>query len=225
MSGGIHDWKHTDKPLVVLQVMVPPKGSTDRQGNDLQVGTNCLGHYLLYKKLSPLLTKTAALSATGSVRVLWAASIAVQVVAPTPGMILHEDGQPTDLGVEANYAQTKVGNAFIARELAKTTPQTGVVHAAFNPGNLKTELQRHWEGIGKWITMNFICYPAVYGAYTELWAAIAPDITPQRSGAYVYPWGRFGELPAGVEKSLKIEEGTGVSAKFVAWCEKKTEDY
>lgn len=70
-------------------------------------------------------------------------------------------------------------------------------------------------------------YPAINGAYTELWAALAPDLTPARSGAYIYPWGRFGDLPAGVEASLKesSEGGTGVAAKFTSWCEKQTEPY
>jgi retinol dehydrogenase 12 len=44
--------------------MYPPKGSVDTQGNELQVGTNCLGHYLLYQLLLPLLSKTTAVSTT-----------------------------------------------------------------------------------------------------------------------------------------------------------------
>ena len=143
--------------------MHPPKGSTDAQGNELQVGTNCLGHYLLYQLLLPLLTKTASSSPTASVRVAWAASVAVHLASPQPqGIIIDDVGRPTDQGVENNYGQTKVGNVFLARELAKTTPQTGVVHAAFNPGNLRTELQRHWSGVGRWIIVSsgtFVLYP------------------------------------------------------------------
>lgn len=135
--------------------MFPPKGSTDAHGNDLQVGTNCLGPYLLYQQLLPLLSKTAASAPTASVRVAWAGSIAVHVAAPRPhGVVLDDAGRPTDRGVKVNYAQTKVGNAFLARELAKSTPQTGVVHAAFNPGNLRTELQRHWSGLDAWFTVS-----------------------------------------------------------------------
>lgn len=46
-----------------------------------------------------------------------------------------------------SYGQTKVGNCFLTRTHAKTTPETGVLHAAFNSGNLKAELRRHWRGI------------------------------------------------------------------------------
>ncbi|KAK7750954.1 short-chain alcohol dehydrogenase [Diatrype stigma] len=213
-------------------VMYPPKGSTDAQGNDLQIGTNCLGPYLLYQLLLPLLAKTAAAAPTASVRVAWAASIAVQVAAPQPhGMLVvgegDDVGRPQDRGVADNYGQSKVGNVFFAREFAKaTTAHTGVVHAAFNPGNLRTELQRHWTGLDHWIT-DKILFPPVYGAYTELFAAVSPELTPDKSGAYIYPWGRLGSLPAGIENSLKTgsEGGSGVAAKFLSWCAKQTEEF
>ncbi|KAI1397258.1 NAD(P)-binding protein [Hypoxylon fuscum] len=206
-------------------VMYPPEGSKDAQGNELQVGTNCLGPYLLYQLLLPLLTKTASSSPTASVRVIWAASIALHVALPQPqGIVIDNDGRPTDQGASLNYSQTKAGNVFMARELAKTTPHTGVVHAAFNPGNLRTELQRHWAGIGRWVTETFLVHPPIHGAYTELWAALTPELTPEKSGAYVYPWGRFGTLPAGVESAMKSksEGGTGVATKFLEWCGKQT---
>ncbi|KAI0897739.1 NAD(P)-binding protein [Annulohypoxylon nitens] len=206
-------------------VMYPPAGSKDAQGHDLQVGTNCLGPYLLYQLLSPLLIKTAASSPTASVRVVWAASIALHVALPHPeGIVIDKDGRPTDQGVDGNYSQTKAGNVFMAREFAKATPQTGVVHAAFNPGNLQTELQRHWTGFSHWVTETFLVRPPIHGAYTELWAALTPELTPEKSGAYVYPWGRFGTLPAPVEKAMKTkpEGGSGVAFKFLEWCGKQT---
>lgn len=139
--------------------MFPPEGSLDAQGNDLQAGTNCLGHYLLYQLLVPLLTKTAASSPTASVRVAWAGSIAVHISCPQPhGVVLNDDGSMNDRGSRMNYGQTKVGNVFLAYELAKKTPENGIVHASFNPGNLQTELQRHWAGIDKWITVSSVTY-------------------------------------------------------------------
>ncbi|KAI0446711.1 NAD(P)-binding protein [Xylaria telfairii] len=209
-------------------VMYSPEGSIDAQGNELQFGTNCLGPYLLYKLLLPLLTRTASSSLTASVRVTWAGSVGVHVATPDPrGIVIENDGSPTDQGVKPNYVQTKVGNVFFAREFSKTTPQTGIIHAAFNPGNLRTELQRHWTGIDSWITDTFILYPAIFGAYTELWAAITPELTPDKSGAYIYPWGRFGSLPAGIEASMKEESvgGTTIATKFLEWCSKQTEAF
>lgn len=209
-------------------VMYPPKGSTSAQGHDLQVGTNCLGPYLLYQLLLPLLTKTAASAPTGTVRVAWAASVAVHVAAPKPdGMVIDESGCPRDQGVADNYGQTKVGNVFLARQLAKDTPQNGIVHAAFNPGNLRTELQRHWTGVDAWVVDKFVVHPPINGGYTELWTVLAPELTPENSGAYVLPWGRFGDLPKGIEKSMKSKDegGNGIAAKFVEWCARQTEPF
>ena len=92
--------------------------------------------------------KTAARSPNGSVRVTWAGSSAIDLVSPkSDGVSLAPDGRPQDKGVQLNYGQSKVGNLFFARDFARSTPQTGVTHACFNPGNLKTELQRHWQGL------------------------------------------------------------------------------
>ena len=124
------------------------KGSNDPRHNQVHLGTNCVGPCLLFKLLLPTLTKTATSSPTGSVRVLWAGSIAVDVNSPKPGgMVVDNAGRPKDTDELTSYGQSKVGNVFLARMHAKTTPETGVVHAAFNPGNLRTELQRHWHGI------------------------------------------------------------------------------
>ena len=125
------------------------KGSNDPQHNELHIGTNCVGPCLLFQLLLPILTKTAASSPTGSVRVIWAGSIAIEVNSLEPGgMEVDDTGRPRDMDELFSYGQSKVGNVFLARTYAKTTPQTGVVHAAFNPGNLRTELQRHWHGLG-----------------------------------------------------------------------------
>ena len=124
------------------------KGSNDPRHNELHIGTNCVGPCLLFQLLLPILTKTAASSPTGSVRVIWAGSIGIEVNSPKPsGMKVDETGRPRDMDELSSYGQSKVGNVFLARSYAKTTPQTGVVHAAFNPGNLRTELQRHWHGL------------------------------------------------------------------------------
>ena len=124
------------------------KGSSGPRHNEVHIGTNCVGPCLLFKLLLPILTKTAASSPTGSVRVLWAGSIGVEVTSPKPGgMVVDNAGRPMDMDELFSYGQSKVGNVFLARTHAKTTPQTGVLHAAFNPGNLSTGLQRHWHGI------------------------------------------------------------------------------
>ncbi|KAF1818112.1 NAD(P)-binding protein [Dissoconium aciculare CBS 342.82] len=215
-------------------VMFPPVGSLTAQSHDLQTGTNLLGPYTLYKSLAPLLAATAKSAPTASVRVAWAGSVGIEVLSPKPGgMILDANGAPVvgTKGVtnEVNYAQTKAGNYFFAKELARQEQAagTGVVHVAFNPGNLRTELQRHFKGVGATLTDVLLLYPAVFGAYTELFSAVSPEITPEKSGSYIWPWGRVGGLRPDVEKSVKSEAegGTGLSAKFLQWVEKETKAF
>lgn len=123
------------------------KGTSDPQHNDIHLRTNCLGPCLLYKLLLPILSQTSALHAAAGVRVLWASSIAIEVNSPKPGgMTLDASGRPQEHDVLTSYGQSKVGNVFLARTYALDTPQTGVVHASLNPGNLRSDLQRHWHG-------------------------------------------------------------------------------
>lgn len=72
-----------------------------------------------------------------------------------------------------------------------------------------------------------VSYPAIYGAYTELWAGWSPSATTDDSGRYVIPWGRFGEYRADIVRSTRLPEagGTGVAARFWDWCEKETRQY
>lgn len=109
------------------------------------MGTNCLGPFLLTRLLLPLLTKTAAISAPNSVRVTWAASVALDG-APEHGIEWNDKKKApvTHKSQSVNYAQSKVGNLFLAAEFARRHGrETGVVSAAYNPGNLRTELMRH----------------------------------------------------------------------------------
>jgi len=207
-------------------IMFPPIGSTTAQSHDLHVGTNCLGPYLLYKLLTPILSRTAASSPTAAVRVAWAGSVGVDVASPgSGGMQLNADGEPNVQGIrnELQYGQTKVGNYFLCKELSRSTPENKIVHACFNPGNLRTDLQRYMPGLSAKILDFMLLYPPVFGGYTELWAAVSPEITPDKSGAYVWPWGRLGGVRSDIEAATKTEAegGTGMSKKFVAWCEKE----
>jgi retinol dehydrogenase-12 len=209
-------------------VMFPPKGTVDSQGIEIQIGTNCVGHFLLHKLLQLTLTRTASISPPGSVRVTWAGSLGIDVFSPSPGgMILDDTGHPVVLSSQqSNYGASKAGNLLFAKAYARDTPATGVVHVCFNPGNLKTELQRHTGGLKSLMT-EWMLYPAIYGGYTELFAAVSPEITDKHSGAYIHPWGRFGKIRNDIALSIKSDSdgGTGLMDRFVSWCEIYTKEF
>lgn len=69
--------------------------------------------------------------------------------------------------------------------------------------------------------------PPLFGAYSELFAALSPKITAKHNGGFVIPWGRFGDIPDHIEKGLKprVEGGSGAADKFWNWCERETGPY
>lgn len=200
-------------------VMTPPSGSKDAQGFELQMGTNCLGPFLLTLLLTPILQKTAASSPAGAVRVTWAASFAT-MLSPKGGVTWDgKTGHPTDHSFNGNnYAQTKAANVLLAKEFQARYGKDGIITNSWNPGNLLSELQRHQSAIQAFI-LRLILYPAVYGAYTELFAGWSEEAgKPEKNGAYIGPWGRFVMLKPDLDTSTEVK-------RFWEWCEKETKAY
>lgn len=171
--------------------------------------------------------KTAALTDTppGSVRVTWAASAAVEVTSPPGGVPINSEGDyvPDPKGSSnADYGASKVGNWFLAHQIAQRYSDSGIVSNAWNPGNLVTELQRDAGFVAK-LLARLLLHDAKFGGYTELWAGWAEEAgKKEHNGAYVWPWGRFGGVRENLYKEL--EEG-GNAEKFWAWCERETVKY
>ncbi|KAK5175562.1 short-chain alcohol dehydrogenase [Saxophila tyrrhenica] len=198
-------------------VMVPPDGSKASQGHELQMGTNCLGPYLFTKLLTPLLQKTASSSPPGSVRVTWAASMAT-LFSPTNGVVMESAGPKVHGQNGVNYAQSKAGNVLLAKGYQAEHSKDGIVSNSWNPGNLKSELQRHVPSVGTML-MGFMLYQPVYGAYTELYAGWAEEAGKEEGkGAYYGPWGRQVKLRDDVRNSSAQKE-------FLEWCEKETKPF
>jgi NAD(P)-dependent dehydrogenase (short-subunit alcohol dehydrogenase family) len=206
-------------------VSQPPVGSVSKQGHELQVATNCLGHYLFTQLLIPVLRATAKTAPPASVRVIWTTSQTMDLAAPKGGMIMSEITTPTK-DQTRNYVNSKTGNWFLAKELANEVNGDGVLSMVQNPGNLKTNLLRH----ARW--MMYAAYPLLYearmGALTELWAGLSSDLTMDHNGASVIPWGRLHPSPReDLLQSLKSTEegGTGRAQEFRKWCEEQTSKY
>ncbi|PQE23618.1 short-chain dehydrogenase protein [Rutstroemia sp. NJR-2017a BVV2] len=206
-------------------VSQPPVGSVSKQGYELQMATNCLGHYLFTQLLIPALRAAAKNTPPASVRVVWTTSQSMDLAAPNGAMIMSEITTPVK-DQTRNYVNSKTGNWFLANELASDVKDNGILSVVQNPGNLKTNLLRN----AKW--MMYAVYPLLYearmGALTELWAGLSSDLTMDHNGAYVVPWGRLHPSPReDLLQSLKgVEEGgTGRAQEFRKWCEDQTSKY
>lgn len=74
-------------------------------------------------------------------------------------------------------------------------------------------------------------HDAIFGAYTELYAGLSPDITLENSGLYIIPWGRIRPNADVPRQDLikagdsKEEGGLDYGNKFWTWCEEKWKNY
>lgn len=208
-------------------VMNTPPSLKTTQGYELQLGTNCIGPWLFSQQVLPVLQKTAASAPKDSVRVTWAGSLAAWY-APKNGVAFDsKSGAPKISRIKGvNYAQSKAGNILLAAEFAKRYGKDGIISVSWNPGNLKTELQRH-TGAFQNFMLRFILFPAKFGGYTELYAACSQDIGADDNGRFIAPWGRKWNARKDIIKATKEkgEDGTGVGKQFWDWIEKETQQF
>ena len=75
--------------------------------------------------------------------------------------------------------------------------------------------------------MRPLQYDPIYGAYTELYGGLSPDISLENNGAWLMPWGRIGRLRHDIELAGKSREegGTGIGEDFWVWSESQVRDY
>ncbi|KAM0421123.1 hypothetical protein ACHAPT_011015 [Fusarium lateritium] len=201
-------------------VMMPPAGSTSKQGYELQLGVNCVASFLFTQLLTPILTETAKNEPPGSVRVLWVASSAAELFSPPGGVNMSNLDNQRSVFPSEKYGVSKGGMVLLSQEYAKRHEKDGIISVAMNPGNLKTELRRHLPWIFATI-FGWISWDPQYGAYSELFAGFSPEITPENSGCWVIPWGRISPIRDDIRESAE----NGLGEKFWEWCERETWEF
>ncbi|KAJ3481616.1 hypothetical protein NLG97_g7775 [Lecanicillium saksenae] len=207
--------------------MHPPQGSTTAQGYEMQLGVHNLGHVLFTELLTPLLAETAKREPPGSARVVWVASLYAEMGSPTGGVDPKNiDYSKKDESKYFKYSASKAGVYYQGTEYARRHRSEGIVSLPVNPGNLKSDLQRHHPSIAQKIG-NWMLYPPVNGAYTELFAGLSPKVTMAESGSYVIPFGRFSFIRSDIEQGsrLEAEGGTGMGKIWYDWCIEQVKTY
>lgn len=202
---------------------------TTAQGFERQLGVMCLGPFLLTKLLTPMLLATAAdkNSYTNEVRVVFVSSLAAE--------FYHEKQGGLDLGnldyrrpvtSMHRYGLAKVGVWAYGVEFSRRFGERGVLGMPLNPGNLRTELFSQ-QGFMFRLQVRLLHYPPVRGAYTQLFAGLSPDVTRERAGSYVLPWGRFGPICEDLQLAARQESegGNDLPRKFWEWSETQVEAY
>ena len=124
-------------------VMIPPVDQLTAQKFDLQFGTNVLGHFLFIRLLYPLLVSTT--TPADPSRIVWVAS-SMQYYFNPP--IKYDWIGDTEVRGKqdpwALYAQSKFATVQLVYALQRELgDKDGVVMFSLDPGNIKSDLQRH----------------------------------------------------------------------------------
>ncbi|KAI1451220.1 NAD(P)-binding protein [Annulohypoxylon moriforme] len=203
----------------------PEKGAKTKQGYELQVGVNCVGSFALTKLLTPVLVSTAKTSQPDSVRVVWVSSSASQ--AGNPKDFFEKIHHPEKGSVFDSYAASKLGNFLHSTEFAGRHKKDGVISVSLNPGNLDSDLWRTQGPITTWILRRLLFYPSLYGAYVCLFAGISPQVSLEKSGRHIAPWGRLWTVSNAMVAASKSKEegGSGIAREFWDWTEDQVKKY
>jgi len=149
----VQEFKKREKKLDVLinnaGVMTIPQRQETEDGNEMQFGTNHLGHFLL----TNLLLDTLIASAPS--RVVTVSSLA-HIALLNGELDLEDLNSEKAYDPQTAYGRSKSANIMFSRELAKRLQGTGVTTYSLHPGAIFTELQRHWWWLDTWAGQNIV---------------------------------------------------------------------
>ncbi|KFA66451.1 hypothetical protein S40285_08529 [Stachybotrys chlorohalonatus IBT 40285] len=233
IKGSVQQFLDKETRLDVLfnnaGVMHPADGSVTAQGYELQLGVNCLGSFLLTKLLTSILIATAKTQPEGKVRVVWVASSAAEMpyFSPAGGMPMDNLDYHIPKDRMTKYAVSKAGNYFHGTEYARRYKADGIVSVPLNPGNLSSDLWRSQVSVARMFLNTFVLHEPKYGAYTELFAGISDEVTLEKTGSWVVPWGRFESIRPDIQEAAKTKEegGTGNAQAFWEWSEEQVKPF
>ncbi|RBR25405.1 uncharacterized protein FIESC28_01842 [Fusarium coffeatum] len=177
-----------------------------KDGYEMHMGTNHLGHALLLKLLQPTLDRTS------DSRVVHLTSAGFRHVGPSGIEFSTLRSATSATPLPLRYAQSKLACLLYAREAAKNYTFTNI---AINPGEVKTELFSREAGdeMMKHLQENVVpkmAGPVEEGVKNHLWAATAKIES-----------GDFYE-PVGVKENVEVDDG--MAKELWEWTEEQLKD-
>ncbi|KAG7664439.1 RDH2 [[Candida] subhashii] len=188
-------------------VMTPPRHSKTKQGYQLELGTNVIGPHLLQTLLDPILISTSKLNKPNESRIVWIGSTS-HFFAPYGGLNWKDPNYENSPNVPLKemYSQSKALVMMQAIQWPKRHPEaSNVVSVSVCPGYLRTELQRNMPFFSR-IGYDLTFHKARYGAYTELFAALSPEVTKQRNGEHIISFGNWGVIRDDIKDAANCEK-------------------
>ena len=163
------------------------------QGYEWHFGVNVMGPFLFTKLLTPTLVGTAKSEPANTVRVVWVCSLGTEVTGEkSHGITLDYLNYWPLLSPLERYGVTKAGNWLHGVEFAKRYEADGVISVPCNPGHLRSNLYRDGGRVFKAVLNTLFLYPPIYGAYTEIYSGLSPQIELKDTG-------RWGKLTANAD--------------------------
>lgn len=192
-------------------IMACPYAKT-KDGFEMQIGCNHLGHFLLSQLLTPLLLKTADTTGKPSRLVNLSSSAASEMIVAFEGVAnidfddLNWETRPYQQN--AAYMQSKLANYLHALEASKKYPNDKLICASVHPGWVQSNLDVHMfkasfgDGlIGRMMSSavrNLFLWKgdmlnAVDGAQTTL-HCVLEDADKMESGAFYSQFGAYKDI-------------------------------
>ncbi len=156
-----------------------------KDGLELQMATNHVGHCLLLELLHAKLAAAAA--ADDAARVIFLSSVAHEWATLNVDDLMWEREVPQYRG-SIQYGNTKLSNVLATRFYANRYRADNITCAAVHPGIVRTGLQNDWplvQSFGFILSplMSLIMRTPAQGASTTLFVARAPELARTSS-----PW-------------------------------------
>jgi NAD(P)-dependent dehydrogenase (short-subunit alcohol dehydrogenase family) len=177
-------------------VMNLPTRLATRDGFEMTVGTNHLGHFAFNAQAWPAVRRSAA------ARVVAVSAIAARWPIGKLDDLMSENSYR---GMAA-YAKSKRANIVYILELARRTTHTPVEAFVVHPGSAMTGLQQHGTGpltrLFTPLAARLLMGSAAGAAWPSLYAATSSDVI---SGEFIGPAGR--DQTSGTPKPAKLPKG------------------
>ncbi|KAI5288642.1 hypothetical protein KEM54_005043 [Ascosphaera aggregata] len=200
-------------------VMNQAPGSVTREGYEIHIGVNYIGHWLLTDLLLPTLLKTAHESGDSDVRVISVSSWA-WMMSPIDFDTLTSNKKLLKQNNWAKYGASKAANVVLASELARQHPEITCcsLHPGIIPSNLYTRtiatnplISSVWP-----IAQRYFLPTERQGAYSQLWVAGVKKEKLQNGGYY---------NPVGVLSSNWFAENDEVRKVLWKWAEQEVKKH
>lgn len=227
------DFLSREKRLDILLnnagVMATPYGFT-KDGIELQVGTNVVGHYLFTVLLLPTLYQTSKLPEyadpnSPTVRIVQVSSMG-HMTSPSNTSFkdleaVNKQHWPEAKGTWDRYGKSKLGNILIANELAKLLPKDARISSiSIHPGVVRTGLIRGPGESYGWIVGALSSFASRFftapedGALTQLYASASLEVDRlDLNGEYLVPVAKVGK-----KSKLAQDKDGKLGAELFSFC-------